>query len=322
MKKDYSKYRWNELVEDDFFCQWVLNADENNSKEWENIQAQNPNLVSEVIQAKEFIYSLKYKKLKARIGSKEKIWSQIQNQISHETPKSNTKRFFRYALAAAASLALIMYFSFFRTELIIESSPLAENRLIRLPDSSFVTLNAGSEIQYDRLSYAKERKIKLKGEAYFQVKKGSNFTVTTDLGKVRVLGTTFNVYSRKDIMSITCMTGKVAVLFFTQQKEYILTQGMKISTESNKVSSSTIDLEQYQFWRDGYFYYENAPLTQVMEELQRQYQIKDLKFSNNILKYRYTGFFKKDQFDNALQSVFLPLKLKAEFSNGVLSIQE
>lgn len=123
-------------------------------------------------------------------------------------------------------------------------------------------------------------------------------------------------------MNVSCLTGKVGVMFSQVAREYILTSGMTVSTENQQVRSTTFDIESYKSWREGFFYYDNAPLVQVVEELQRQYNIKDLDLSNNALKYRYTGFFRKDNLPDALQSVFLPLKLRADLQNGVLSIKE
>ena len=49
-----------------------------------------------------------------------------------------------------------------------------------LPDNSEVVLNADSEIEYKKSNWDNNRKLKLKGEAYFKVAKGKTFEVETN----------------------------------------------------------------------------------------------------------------------------------------------
>lgn len=319
MNKKYYNYQWSDFLEDQDFLDWYSNSGSTQSLEFYKQISESPELLAHAEKAKELLQNLQYKTLSTQ-SSKNKIWSSIQDQI--QPRKQQSKKMWNYLAAAAAFVGFIIYFSFFHKELIVEKTQVAEHKLIRLPDSSFVTLNAGSEIQYDKKSYHKNRKVTLKGEAYFQVKKGVPFTVFSDLGEVRVLGTSFNVYSRNDIMNVTCMIGKISVLFLNQEKLYVLSQGMQIKNENHQISQSTINLEDHKFWRDGYFYYNNTPLINVLEELRRQYKINNVEYSNNLLNYKYSGFFKKDNLNEAIESVFLPLKLNASFNNGVLSIKE
>lgn len=82
---------------------------------------------------------------------------------------------------------------------------------LTLPDNSQVTLNAGSQVVYSGNRFNTRRKIQLTGEAYFKVTKGNTFSVVTTEGTVTVLGTTFNVRSRDEKLSVFCYTGKVKV---------------------------------------------------------------------------------------------------------------
>ncbi|MEP7195312.1 MAG: FecR family protein [Saprospiraceae bacterium] len=321
MKKDYSNYDWADFLEDENFLEWMKDPNGTQKSYWESLIHENPSVSSSIEAAKEAFHSIKYKDLSSDLNSKQKIWESIQKSVQEPKP-SKLVKFWPYLLTAAASVSLVIYFTLFNTESIHESAPMAEQKLVRLPDSSFITLNAASEVSYDPKSYNKNRRIKLKGEAYFQVKKGEKFTVITELGEVNVLGTSFNVYSRNNLMNVSCLAGKVVVHFFSSKNQYILTPGMSVKSEDLVIQNSTFNLEDFKFWRDGYFYYENAPLIQVMQELQRQYNLTDIKYSNNLLKYRYTGFFKRFALDDAMQSVFLPLKLRANVSNGVLSVKE
>lgn len=325
MKSNYATYQFNDFLMDQDFLDFVKDPSPERVRYWEGILESHPGLREEFDLARQSVEMLRYQRLRSGSGSKDEIWNRIEHEIDAakaETKPGVLRRFWPYMAAAASVLVIAVYMIFLRTDMVLEQTPMAQSRMIRLPDSSYITINAGSELSYDRLHFAAKRTVHLKGEAYFQVRRGSEFVVETDLGKVRVLGTTFNVYSRGAIMNVSCLTGKVGVMFAQVVREYILTSGMTVSTENQQVRSTTFDIESYKSWREGFFYYDNAPLVQVVEELQRQYNIKDLDLSNNALKYRYTGFFRKDNLADALQSVFLPLKLRADLQNGVLSIKE
>ncbi|MBQ0740845.1 FecR domain-containing protein, partial [Aquimarina celericrescens] len=80
-----------------------------------------------------------------------------------------------------------------------------------LPDGSFVDLNAGSELTHQRFFWSQNREITLQGEGYFKVTSGTNFTVTTSLGKIEVLGTQFNIKEREKLFEVNCYEGRVKV---------------------------------------------------------------------------------------------------------------
>ena len=83
--------------------------------------------------------------------------------------------------------------------------------IVKLPDNSEVAINNNSEIEYQKWFWKNNRTIDLKGEAYFKVAKGKTFEVNTNLGKVTVLGTQFNVNSKDNTFEVTCYEGKVKV---------------------------------------------------------------------------------------------------------------
>ncbi|MCC6816432.1 MAG: FecR family protein [Saprospiraceae bacterium] len=319
MNKDYTRYQWSDFLEDETFLNWVKYPEKAESVIFINNIKKNETLYKECEHAKKILSNLRYKNLSKPL-SKERIWEKIEQQKMPSDTR--IRRLLYYATAIAASFTLIIYFTFFNKEMIVEKTQMAQHRMIRLPDSSYITLNADSEIEYDLSSFQKNRTIQLKGEAFFQVKKGIPFKVQTKLGEINVIGTSFNVYSRNDIMNVSCLTGKVLVHFIKQNKNFTLNSGMSISNKTSTGEPVEFNIEEYKNWRDGYYYYQNASLSEVIDELKRQYNIQKLDFRNNILTYQYSGYFKKDNIEEALESVFLPLKLKATYSNGVLSIKE
>lgn len=84
-----------------------------------------------------------------------------------------------------------------------------------LPDGTKVWLNSDSKLEYDNTYGVKERKIRLTGEAYFEVAKDKEhrFLVSTGLMDVEALGTAFNVqsYPNEDEITTTLLEGKVKI---------------------------------------------------------------------------------------------------------------
>ena len=113
-----------------------------------------------------------------------------------------------------------------------QTANFGEKTTFSLPDNSEVVLNSGSEINYKKWNWDNNRRLELKGEAYFRVSKGRRFEVQTSLGKVSVLGTQFNVKARKNRFDVVCYEGRVKVNYANTQ--IILTHGQSVTFENGK----------------------------------------------------------------------------------------
>ncbi len=190
----------------------------------------------------------------------------------------------------------------------------------RLPDGSAVSLNAGSNITFNKNDFNNDRILNLDGEAFFNVEKGSLFTVSTDFGIVKVLGTSFNVHSREYFFSVSCLTGKIQVV--TGEKSVIIEPGQTAKLSGNDlISYQDSKIANATGWLKGEFYFENTPLIQVFREIERQYNVK---FAGEELGERYfTGTFDTKDLDIALEAVCLPMGLIYEVGkNGKILVSE
>lgn len=168
-----------------------------------------------------------------------------------------------------------------------------------LPDDSQVVLNAGSEIEYKKNNWNKDRNLELQGEAYFKVAKGKKFEVTTSLGKVAVLGTQFNVKARKNRFDVICFEGMVRVNY--NNSEMILTPGHGVTFENGKQINTSVDVARPE-WLANNIAFNNEKLENIVAEIQRQYNVTiDVKvpYSDNV----FTGKIPTDNLDIALQII-------------------
>lgn len=209
-----------------------------------------------------------------------------------------------------AAILVLGFGMFFTYQTITPTTQLAENgkeTTFLLPDNSEVVLNSGSEIEYKKWNWDDNRNLQLQGEAYFKVAKGKKFQVNTNLGKVSVLGTQFNVKSRNNRFDVTCFEGRVKVNY--NSEEVILTKGQTVSFENNvKIIHQAVALEK-PLWTVNQMDFEKESLTNVLDEIQRQYSItieaKDIQSEQ-----LFTGKIPADNIEVALQIIASTYHLK------------
>lgn len=229
--------------------------------------------------------------------SKAEAWSKLESRISKTySPKviSISRRSWVIGIAASFILAIGAFFILKQNtnQITIETS-LAEVRTVELPDGSTVYLNAESSVSFPEKGWATARKVILTGEAFFEVKRGSSFTVETTNGLVQVLGTSFNVRSRANLLQVACKTGKVRVATKDESNEQYLTAGMAVNVENGSISEILeIRVDRIDSWRNGQYDYESIPLEQVLNEIKRLYKVEiEHDFSSSELTSPITTTF-------------------------------
>ena len=159
-------------------------------------------------------------------------------------------------------------------------------------------------LEYDAASFAEERTLYLDGEAFFEVQKGSSFSVTTDQGTVKVLGTSFNVCDRSELFEVQCKTGKVSVANGT--KEVILTPGLATDNRNGELADAyTTSVDRT--WSAGVLSFDADPMTFVISELERQYDVSIQ--AEGLDELLYTGEFDISDLQTALLLVCEPMGL-------------
>lgn len=102
----------------------------------------------------------------------------------------------------------------------------------------------------------------------------------------KVYGTEFNLnaYPHSGV-NVTLISGSVAVN--SEGKEVMLKPGQNAELNSNhEFEVTTVDTECYTQWKDGYFYFDNVPLIEVVRDLGRWYNINIEIRDNSLMSYR------------------------------------
>lgn len=223
--------------------------------------------------------------------SKDEIWNEMFANIEDVkvSPKIRSLNIWRYAAAAAVALVILSSsFAFLYTT--TETASRGLHLAITLPDGSNVNMNAETEIKYKPYWWFVSRSVELTGEAYFEVKRGSKFSVKSNQNRVNVLGTSFNIFNRANKYIVTCITGRVEVV--SNSEKAILTPNMQAYLFDGKfnVTRST-DAKKRVDWVGGKFSFIGVPLLDVIEEIERQYDVKIRTTSK--LDHLYTGNFSR-----------------------------
>lgn len=178
------------------------------------------------------------------------------------------------------------------------STPKGGEYQVVLPDGTKVWLNAASSITYPTVFVGNERRVKLTGEAYFEVakNKAKPFYVSMNNVQVRVLGTHFNIaaYGDDDQITTTLLEGAVQV---TKNKALSLLkpgQQAVIANNSDKIAVSEANIDDAMAWKKGYFIFNDDNITGIMKKVSRWYDV-DVQFQGNFDDQNFGGTFHRSK---------------------------
>lgn len=208
---------------------------------------------------------------------------------------------FRWAAAAAVVVGLfgvIRVLSPSEQDLVAYAEPVTS----RLTDSSEVVLSPGSRLEA-RMGH--ERSIALQGKAWFEVARDTEhpFIVRSGDLEVTVLGTGFevNAYDTSKVWSVRVRHGRVRVDAGGEQVE--LTAGDRVRFDRGTGAFAREGPVTVEAWGDRIVQFQNAPMSEVVVELQRIYHVR-VDLSNEALaKCRLTATFEGEPIDQVLRVI-------------------
>lgn len=185
---------------------------------------------------------------------------------------------------------------------LIASTPRGGTYQVTLPDGTKVWLNAASTLRFPS-SFAgnKQRSISLDGEAYFEVAKDKKhpFIVRTKQQDVEVLGTHFNInaYAEEKITKTVLIEGAVKISLIrtpgnktshSEPNNVMLKPGQQSVLGNNSIKVSDADIEETMAWKNGYFRFNKAKITTVMQQLSRWYDIT-VSYEGEVSEEEFSG---------------------------------
>jgi len=151
-----------------------------------------------------------------------------------------------------------------------------------LPDGTKVWLNSKSKLKYPPV-FEDIRAVELEGEAFFDVVEDPQRPFIVKAGEltIRVLGTAFNVksYPGDPYIATTLVRGKVSVAHDAPSDQVEDNLELKpneqaiFSHASELLTRSQVNASKYTSWTDGKLVFEDAPVSEVLNSLERWYGV-------------------------------------------------
>lgn len=221
----------------------------------------------------------------AALNRMHEVWGELST-VGEMVPAPRRRasvRDSRAAIAAVLVLGLAVSMSaavVWRLDRTSSETGVGEQRSQELPDGSIVALNVVTRARYDLND--RERVVNLKeGEATFVVRKDPDrpFLVRAGGYEVRAIGTAFNVRNRDRSLDVAVKEGVVEVRRLAGgAKPVLLRAGQRFHVQDTtehtlkhaKISNvSTTSVDE---WRQRVLTYEDAPVDQVVRDLNRFYE--------------------------------------------------
>ncbi|MEO1437384.1 MAG: FecR domain-containing protein, partial [Bacteroidota bacterium] len=198
-----------------------------------------------------------------------------------------------------------------------------EIQTVELEDGTVVTLNAHSILNVAAFD-ASSRTLNLTGEAYFDVASdpARPFTINTDQSTIQVLGTAFNVraFDHEVFTEVQVEHGKVAVIVEGQRVD--LEQMDKATyLHTDRILKTAYDESMNAMaWKTGALDFENTPLKEAFQVLERQYNIRVLVDDVDISACKVFSDFQSDSLEVVLETLKTIFNFDYEINGQLVKI--
>ena len=230
-------------------------------------------------------------------------WGKFQARKAgiNQFPAARNLKWFGYAAGVALFLVgtfTILHFKASKSNAVTfahYTAKLGMRREVNLKDSSTVVLFPGSSLDIPSDFNNTDRKVTLKGRAFFQVahNKQKPFLVKAAQLTTRVLGTSFEINMSGAAKTITLRTGKVGVSYAGKEIARLAPdQRMTYDPRVHKFTIEKVDTGQSMAWVSGELIYDLAPLSSICHDMEKWYNVKISIKNADLLNRKITTSFK------------------------------
>ncbi len=197
-----------------------------------------------------------------------------------------------------------------------------------LSDGTQIKLNAGTSIRYPvQFIKGNERKVYLRGEAYFDVAKDEQhpFVVNANEVNVQVLGTEFNVSFYPEDANINTVLVEGAVNLYEEKNldaVTVLTPGNMASwnRSEKEMSVKKVDISLHTAWKDGILLFKGTPFNSIRKKLERHFDISIENQYPFLEDQVYTATFQEEGIEEILNAFKEDTPFSYEMGNGGITI--
>ncbi|WIO74715.1 FecR domain-containing protein [Porticoccaceae bacterium LTM1] len=304
-------------------------------------------------------YQAEFLRLSAVLSDPERLKTMPGLRVSWGESASTGRKVWTYGRGYGVAAAAFLFLVIFATSYLfvpkgedIETNNLGryvtrvgEQKTINLVDGSSLILNTGTQVYVD-MAESYRKVILERGEIYLDVVADPMrpFSVDLESHSVTVLGTSFNIYKKSDAFNVSVIEGLVAI----HKKDDPVSGtspliessgGARVRIESpdqNRLQSGWVaefdasensivaykpqNIERLSGWRTGVIRFEEAPLYEVVQELNRYSGKKILIEDKSVMDLEFYGSIRVDQLFTAVKAFeeILPVKVIHHFDRVII----
>ncbi len=321
--EDLSKFTTEDFVLDKRFREWVTHPDRESNRFWHQFLLAYPQKIEAVKRAEVIVRQMRLTSYTLTNEEASDLWQTIEGNAESpveertndnvvplhpihaaETQTTFSKRSRSNLMMKVAAGLLILLLAIPRTsddDLHEYRTGYGETKRILLADGSEVTLNANSVLRVPVRWDETERNVWLTGEAFFHVKNikeavdneriPAAFVVYSEEVAIRVLGTSFNVNSRREKVKIALETGKVEVLWLDEMRVMAPGELLEVDKQEKAITQDKVPVEAISSWKDNNLLCYGTPVSQLINVIEDQFgyrvvceddQLRNIKVSGAI----------------------------------------
>ncbi|MBN9383220.1 MAG: FecR domain-containing protein [Chitinophagaceae bacterium] len=315
---NYTSWSLEDFLSDERFIHWCYGTDPGDVDHWEGIRGNDPELAQRMDQARQMCLMLS---VRADAGQKREDWKRLEKRLG---VGASVRMMWMRRVAVAAVVILLaggvwvwknggagrgLYAtSSFHA---LATTGFDGRKTVELPDGSVVLLNAFSELRIAPDFNKGNRRVELKGEAFFRVQEdpARPFMVMTGNTAVTVLGTSFKVrnYGSDGSCSVMLDAGKVSVESIGGKKpsfkEILLPGDQLVVEHDNTISRGKFDTGSLEKWMKGQVAFREAGLDEIRSRLHELFGVEIVAGPRTKDPILFTGSFDGKSLKDILDAV-------------------
>ena len=209
-------------------------------------------------------------------------------------------------------------------------APAGNKSKITLPDSTYVWLNSGSRLMVDGSFGERQRRVKLSGEAYFEVRRNElrPFIVDASGMDITVLGTSFNIsaYPDSDMIETVLVEGAIEVdtkkdIKGNSKITLVPAQKLALNRHNDEIIlEDNVESDLYTAWKDNRLIYQDTPMEDVAKSLERWFNVEIMLHDGELKSHTYSGTFDNRSIDQIMRYIEASSPIKYEIDKERIDI--
>jgi ferric-dicitrate binding protein FerR (iron transport regulator) len=329
------------------FIKWVKSPSDESNAYWNAWFSKNPDKRKVASQAREMILLLDFKQTPAPEGKFLEVWERISQASEEKTPvltivsgKSASKspsrwpRHWYFKIAASIVFCLTaagLFTVYKRFSTVTIATAYGESRTLFLPDGTKVTLNSNSRLSYRREDFSEhQREVWLDGQAFFAVThktNDENFRVHTAELQVEVLGTRFDVNSRRGRSKVVLEEGQVKldIQYPSREQQTVMMKPgdlVEVSEGSHNITHQVVDPKDYLQWRNNRIEFVGSELGEIAHWLEDNYGYTVVFSDTSLVNHKFTGSCSTDDMQELMQKLSRVFNLDIQQEGTQITIKK